>query len=150
MFIWDEQFHCSYFDKLDLKDIHDKEMWNNFNNIKYNQYNIDLIKKIYKDINIDFTIPNINTIYIVDGGIINFQDLNNFTYITDFFWYHGEDLLDTMILFYDDLPNIINNCLESFWPISHGMEHYFSVFLQKRKVLVQMANNKYYSIIREL
>jgi hypothetical protein len=149
-FIWDESFHISHFNKLQFNEQICQELCNPYCNVKYNVNNIELIKNIYKNININFIKPNTNTIFIIDGGIVNYQDLNNFTYVNDFFWYHGEDLLNVLTCFYDDLPDIINECLNTFWPISYGMEHYFSVFLQKRKILLQKSNINYYTCVREL
>jgi len=110
---------------------------NNYNDqirIIYNEENIKLVHDNSKDLKMDIDIPNTNEIYVFGGGGIN----SNYSWVNEQFWIHSMNLIDTMSIYYDDIPNIIDEVSRHNLS-SHNcpyMELIFSTFLNRNKIQV--------------
>lgn len=113
------------------------------NNILYNQNNINLLSSI-PDHKINFDNPSDNTIYVISYG-------EYFTYkvVNDYFWIHSHDLIKTMVSFYNSFVDLLNDCLETFFPDKGGLiEHLFYKYLTNNNINIKRTIVKG-SVIRE-
>jgi hypothetical protein len=113
------------------------------NNISYNQNNINLLNTI-TDYKINFDNPLDNTIYVINYG-------EYFTYkiVNDYFWLHSHDLIKTMGSFYESFIDLLNDCLETFFPDKGGLiEHLFYKYLTNNNINIKRTIVKG-SVIRE-
>lgn len=114
------------------------------NQIKYCDENIELIRSS--------TIPILkldncltNTIDIIGYGVYE-----NYIYVNDFYWTHGNDLIKIMSKYYSEMNNIIKKCAETMFPIyGASIEHYLACFLFNNNVNLSLTKLNRLNIIRE-
>jgi len=128
---WDDTFY-------------DKELYTQ-KNIKYTQKNIKLAEILTQGKITTLDTSEVNTIKVSSGGV--FQ---NYTYVNDFFWTHGHDIIYKMALFGHELKNIICNSIKTGWPV-HGaaIEHFISVFLFNKNINIKPTIMDNMTIVRE-
>lgn len=146
--IWSQNFELTHIHKFDVVNnvVHD---------IAYTNKNIKLIQSIVEnnDVNlvkskINFDDIKTNCINVIGGGVYK-----NYSYVNDYFWTHGEDLIFKMQLFFLNFNTIINNTLLTGFPVyGAGIEHFFSVFLFENDIIINKTKmiNNYSSVVREL
>ena len=139
------------FDHIFLTDDLIKNYFTNYdkidNKIIYSEKNIIEASKLKKiNLNYDKNI-NENTINVIGGGIYR----NKYVYINDFYWTHDDNLIETMMQFYDELYNIIYFSMNNFFPIyGAGIEHYLAVFLYWKKIKIVRTIMNNVNIIRKI
>jgi hypothetical protein len=141
--LWDTKFHKKelyVFDKV----IMPNNITHSHQDIKYTKNNIQLAETITKGCTIDIDISEINTIKVLGGGVYK-----NYTYVNDFFWVHGQDIVHKMLLWFNSLIYIINNSKQTGFP-SHGavIEHFFSIFLFNQQINIKKTIMSNMTIIR--
>jgi hypothetical protein len=98
-------------------------------NIVYNQLNIDIAKAVSKRFTLSLDPGHPNTVYTFGSGIVH-----GYPYVNDPFWTHGHDLIDCVAGFYDEMPSLLLDCTQTFFP-DRGclMEHLFYKFTFKHR-----------------
>lgn len=133
---WDKEFK-----EYDLFE----KVYNPYINFKYNLSNINLAKTLTLCHKINVDDSEENTIKVLGGGVYN-----NYTYVNDFFWTHGPDLIDKLKNFYLELPNIINNSIINCFPLTGaGIEHYFSIYLFNNNINIKKSCMHPMTVVRE-
>lgn len=121
----------------------DTEIWKSYNckisengDLYYNQDNIDLIKSIAENIDIEFINQKNNMLSVFGCGTIK-----TYAYVNDQFWTHGMDLIEKMSKFYENLIDIINQSNKEHSIYSGAViEHYFLRYLFNNNVNIQKTN----------
>jgi len=119
------------------------EIWNSYNckinkygDLYYNEDNIDLLKSIAKDINIEFINQKNNMLSVFGCGTIK-----TYAYVNDQFWTHGMDLIEKISKFYENLIDIINQSNKEHSIYSGAnIEHYFLRYLFNNNINIQKTN----------
>ena len=71
-------------------------------------------------------------------------------YVNDWFWTHGDDLIEKMLKFYPQLNQIILFSMNNYFPIyGAGIEHYFSIFLYNNDIDIKRTIMNKCTIIRK-
>lgn len=131
-----DQFLCNevfdIYSKLDISDT-----------IVYNEKNTKIFKELtnYK---INFYQALDNEIYVFGQG-----QFTHFHYVNDQFFYHNMSLLDTMLCFYKELPELMDLTKQNGNTGLCIIEHAFSIFLKRKQINIKTANLKC-QFIREL
>jgi len=101
----------------------------------YNEENINKMNILLSNVKFDIDKPNNNSIYVFGGGVYC-----NYAYVNDQFFAHNMSLIPTMKNFYEELPNIISNCFERFWPF-YGcwIEHFFCNYLFSNNIIIKRS-----------
>ena len=74
-----------------------------------------------------------------------------YVYVNDYFWTHGDDLIEKMLKFYEQLHDIISFSMNNFFPIyGAGIEHYFAIFLFKNNIDISQTIMNKCNIIRKI
>lgn len=76
-------------------------------NFLYNQKNTDIIKNYSSDKKFIFDEIKDNTLYV-----FGFGDFSHYKYANDQFFYHNHSLLEKMYQFYDNMLDIMKDCLK--------------------------------------
>lgn len=106
--------------------------------------NLKLAQNI-KNLNMNFDDINHNTINVMGIGIYK-----KYVYVNDFFWTHGDDLIEKMLKFYEQLHDIIKFTMSNFFPVyGAGIEHYFAIFLFKNKIDINQTKMNKFNIVRK-
>ena len=136
--------HILWNTNIDIKELMMFEKNDSDNNIKYTDNNIQIAELLTRNKIINVDIPEINTIKVLGGGIYK-----NYTYINDYFWTHGQDLISKMITFYLELIKITNDAIINGYP-QYGatIEHFFSVFLSNQQLIIKKTLMNNGTIIR--
>lgn len=121
----------------------DTEIWKSYNckinkngDLYYIQDNIDLIKSIAKNIDIEFINQKNNMLSVFGCGTIK-----TYAYVNDQFWTHGMDLIEKMSKFYENLIDIINQSNKEHSIYSGAnIEHYFLRYLFNNNINIQKTN----------
>ena len=144
--LWNDNIH-HIIDELEKNNsvngltVYDKLTINN--NILYNQNNINLLSSI-PDHKINFDNPSDNTIYVMD-----YREYFTYKCVNDYFWIHSHDLIKTMGSFYNSFVDLLNDCLETFFPDKGGLiEHLFYKYLTNNNINIKKTIIKG-SVIRE-
>lgn len=106
------------------------------NDITYNEHNISRMMTLTKDsISLKIDEAKENTIYVFGGGCYKY-----YAYINDQFWVHTPTLNDKMKNFYNELPTIINECKNTFYP-NYGcwIEHFFCKYLFQNDITIEKS-----------
>tara|TARA_Y100000389_G_scaffold202678_1_gene248692 strand:+ start:47 stop:442 length:396 start_codon:yes stop_codon:yes gene_type:complete len=117
----------------------DQLIWNetffNEKDTKYNNQNIINLKNKLEKINLKIDIPENNNIYVFGGGIYK-----NYAYVNDQFFIHNNSLVNTLTKFYKELPSIIDDTLNTFYP-NYGcwIEHFFTKFLINHNIKIRRS-----------
>ena len=102
----------------------------------YNQHNINLLESNYKNIYLDFTKQDHNTL-----STIKLATLATYACLSDEFWTHGMDLIEKMSTFYDNLVDIMNQVTKEHHLFSGGnIEHYFLRFVFNNNINIKKTN----------
>ena len=138
--VWNDEFHnkelCK-FDKATNQDIR---------SIKYTEKNIQLSEILTQGKEVLLDTSEVNTIKVLGGGVIK-----NYTYVNDFFWTHGHDLIDKMTLFGEELKDIMINSTKTSWPLYGApIEHFLSVFLFNKNINIKPTIMNRMWVVREL
>lgn len=114
------------------------------NTILYHEKNIILAQSL-GNINIELDSINYNTINVMGAGVYK-----KYLYVNDFFWTHGNDLIDKMLKFYPQLNKIIHFAMNNYFPIyGAGIEHYLALFLYNNNINIKQTIMNKCNIIRE-
>ena len=121
----------------------DTEIWKSYNckinkngDLYYDQENIDLIKSIAENIDIEFINQKNNMLSVFGCGTIK-----TYAYVNDQFWTHGMDLIEKMSKFYENLIDIINQSNKEHSIYSGAnIEHYFLRYLFNNNINIQQTN----------
>ena len=121
----------------------DTEIWRSYNckinkngDLYYNQDNIDLIKSIAENIDIEFINQKNNMLSVFGCGTIK-----TYAYVNEQFWTHGMDLIEKMSKFYENLIDIINQSNKEHSIYSGAnIEHYFLRYLFNNNIDIQKTN----------
>ena len=141
--LWNSSFHEKELYSFDKVHIPDNISYSH-NDIKYTDRNIELAEYLTKGCNVKIDTSELNTVKVLGGGVYR-----NYTYVNDFFWVHGQDIIHKMLLFYSSLVDIINESKTTGWPhYGAGIEHFFSVFLYKQNINIKLTNMNMMTIIR--
>jgi len=115
------------------------------NNIAFCKDNLNLVQNI-KKLDLDFDKISNNTINVMGAGVYK-----KYVYVNDFFWTHGDDLIEKMLKFYEQLHDIISFSMNNFFPIyGAGIEHYFAIFLFKNNIDISQTIMNKCNIIRKI
>ena len=96
------------------------------------------------DHKINFDNPSDNTIYVMD-----YREYFTYKCVNDYFWIHSHDLIKTMGSFYNSFVDLLNDCLETFFPDKGGLiEHLFYKNLTNNNINIKRTIVKG-SVIRE-
>ena len=80
----------------------------------------------------------------------SFTRHKKYIYVNDFFWTHGNDLIEKMLKFYPQLNSIINFSSNNYFPIyGAGIEHYFAIFLYNNNININQTILNKFNIIRQ-
>lgn len=138
------------FDHILLSDNFMKFLYPQFevhnNTLLFNENNIKLSQQLLTYDVLHYDSIQENTINVMGAGVYK-----KYVYVNDFFWTHGDDLINNMLLFYSDLPSIIAYSKDIFFPI-HGasIEHFFAIFLFTKKINVMQSTMTRCNIIRQI
>ena len=115
------------------------------NNITFCEDNLKLAQNI-KNLDLNFDKISNNTINVMGAGVYK-----KYVYVNDFFWTHGDDLIEKMLKFYEQLHDIISFSMNNFFPIyGAGIEHYFAIFLFKNNIDISQTIMNKCNIIRKI
>jgi len=143
--VWNNEFHHKELYEFD-KVIPPERKNHAHQDIKYTQKNIQLAETLTLGKEVLLDTSELNTIKVLGGGVIQ-----NYTYVNDFFWTHGHDLIDKIALFGQELKDIIINSIKTGWPIhGGGIEHFLSVFLFNKNINIKHTIMNQMTIVREL
>lgn len=137
------------FDHILFTDTFLKQSFQNFeiqdNTILFSQKNIELSKTMTEnDLHYDSIYKN--TINVMGAGVYK-----KYIYVNDYFWTHGDDLIEKIMTFYDALFGIISFTLDNFFPIyGAGIEHYFAIFLKNESIQLRQSKMVKCNIIRQI
>ena len=103
---------------------------------KYNKSYINKFADFYNNYKFDILDCEDNNIYVINGGLYK-----NYAYVNDQFYMHGKKMIQTMKVFYLQLPRIINNCFKTFWPFNRycWIEHFFACYLTQKKIIIKKS-----------
>ena len=139
MFIWDDSFYDKELCKFERVLEGDKKQ------IKYTQENIKLAEILTQGKITPVDTSEVNTIKVLGGGV--FQ---NYTYVNDYFWTHGHDIIYKMELFGHELKYIMCNSIKTGWPLrGAAIEHFISVFLFNKNINIKPTIMDNGAIVRE-
>ena len=127
-FIWNT--NNNDFEKYNFQSIN-----NDKNKILFNEYNIARSIKFFDIIKLRLDIGKENTIQVFGGGCYKY-----YAYVNDQFWCHKMDLIIKMKNFYTCMPNIINDCKNTFYP-EYGcwIEHFFCKYLVENNIIIEKS-----------
>lgn len=128
----------------DESNIVDKLNKTDKNEIIYSLENIDLLKNLSVNYKITFEEILENTIYL-----FGFGDYFHYKYANDQFFYHNSKLINLIFMFYDNILELIEYCLEN--NIGNRGAIYETIwyqFLIKNNIIIKKSNIKG-SFIRE-
>ena len=95
--------------------------------ISFTEENIKIVefltRKFEKDISVDFNCPEDGALYV-----FGFGDFHDYKYANDQFFYHSLSLAKIIPLFYDELPELINDNLIRFPDKGCMTEFFFYTF----------------------
>ena len=118
----------------------DQLIWNdnfyfNCNNVLPIDNNKEQLVSILKNTQLKLDIPESNEICVFGGGV-----LENYGYVNDQFWCHHTDIIHIMRDFYLNLPFIIQDSFNTFWPCYGGwIEHFFAKYLFKNNLIIKRS-----------
>ena len=103
--------------------------------VLYNQTNIDIAKDLSKRFTLSLDPGEPNTVRTFGFGLVH-----GYPFINDQFWSHGPDLIDRFAGFYDEMPGLLLECTQSFFP-DRGclIEHVFYKFVFKYRFTLKKS-----------
>jgi hypothetical protein len=103
--------------------------------IVYNQINIDIAKALSKRFTLSLDTGYPDTVHTFGFGLVH-----GYPFINDQFWAHGHDLIDQFAGFYDEMPGLLLDCTQTFFP-DRGclIEHMFYKFTFKYRFTVKKS-----------
>jgi hypothetical protein len=103
--------------------------------ITYNQTNIDIARALSKRFTLPLDTGHPNTVYTFGFGLVH-----GYPMINDQFWCHGHDLIDRFAGFYDEMPELLLGCTQTFFP-DRGclIEHLFYKFIFKYRFTLKKS-----------
>ena len=114
--------------------------------IIYSEKNIIEASKLTK-IELNYDNNKENTINVISGGVFN----NKYIYVNDFYWTHGDDLIDKMLNFYNELSNVIDyRMCDAFPNNGAGIEHYLAVYLHLQNIKISRTIMDNVNLIRQI
>jgi hypothetical protein len=125
-FIWNKNNN-------DLEKYKFQSINNDINKILFNQYNITQTINNFDIIKLSLDNGKDNTIQVFGGGCYKY-----YAYVNEQFWCHKMDLIIKMKNFYTCMPNIINDCKNTFYP-EYGcwIEHFFCKYLVENNIIIE-------------
>jgi hypothetical protein len=104
-------------------------------NIIPDSYNTNILINELKKKKINLDTSNDNEICVLGGGIYK-----NYGYVNDQYWCHNMEQISMMKNFYIELPSIIQDCINTFYPIDGcGIEHFFARYLHKNNCTIKLS-----------